>query len=85
MISEGGGSSLSEKDKSSELDHHATTVSNQLHLKSSPNTKSQGLDKHLVLRRIRHRKTLNKLKTALHSLLPSSQPIQQDDDAFSAP
>lgn len=85
MISEGGGQSLTEKDNNNNnIKMEQVTVSNQLHLKAysnSDSTSSQGLDKNLVLRRIRHRRTLNKLKTALHSLLPSSQPvsIQQDE------
>ncbi|KAI4327521.1 hypothetical protein L6164_019970 [Bauhinia variegata] len=67
-------------------------VSSQLHLKSV----SQALDKQVVLRRIRHRKSLNKVKSALETLLGHSEAKDgafsahdrkwlQQEDAFSAP
>ncbi|XP_061374442.1 uncharacterized protein LOC133316681 [Gastrolobium bilobum] len=71
-------------------------ISSQLHLKSSLSSKdsSQTLNKQVVLQRIRHRKSLNKIKSALEVLLGSSegntvstqeQKWLQQDDAFSAP
>lgn len=97
FVVSGGGTSVSETQKA-RLDHHYESedtnkddsanskvgpVSNQLFLKSS----SKSLDKQLVLRRIRHRKSLNKVKTAFEALLgtPQSQSQWLQDDAFSAP
>ncbi|KAK7251112.1 hypothetical protein RIF29_34031 [Crotalaria pallida] len=51
-------------------------ISSQLHLKpslSSKASKPQTLDKQVVLRRIRQRKSYNKAKSALEALLGSSE------------
>ncbi|TKY70523.1 hypothetical protein E2542_SST06813 [Spatholobus suberectus] len=94
----------SEADKSS-LNHvedkdSATVdaISSQLQLKSSSSSSkasSQSLNKQEVLHRIRHRKSLNRIKGAFQGLLGSSkgnttsaqeeQIWLQQDDAFSAP
>ncbi|RDX68721.1 hypothetical protein CR513_52254, partial [Mucuna pruriens] len=92
----------SEADKSS-LNHvedkdsvTVDTISSQLQLKSSLSSKasSQTLNKQQVLHRIRHRKTLNRIKGAFEGLLGSSKGntiSSQEDiwlqqhDAFSAP
>ncbi|XP_061360563.1 uncharacterized protein LOC133304530 [Gastrolobium bilobum] len=71
-------------------------ISSQLHLKSSLSSESssQNLDKHVVLRRIRQRKTYNKAKSAVETLLGNSeantasaqeQQWLQHGDIFSAP
>ncbi|CAJ1929835.1 unnamed protein product [Sphenostylis stenocarpa] len=74
------------KDKDSDPIH---SVSSQLRLKSS-----QTLNKQEVLHRIRHRKSLNRIKGALESLLSSSEGNSatspdhiwlQQYDVFSAP
>lgn len=71
-------------------------VSSQLQLKSSLSSKasSQTLNKQQVLNRIRHRKSLNRIKGAFEGLLGNSkgnttsaqdQIWLQQDDAFSSP
>ncbi|XP_027359697.1 uncharacterized protein LOC113868388 [Abrus precatorius] len=71
-------------------------ISSELHLKpsSSSEASSQTLNKQVVLKRIRHRKSLNRIKTAFEGLLGGSegnttstqeQKWLQQDDAFSAP
>lgn len=69
-------------------------ISSELHLKSSLSSKasSQALDKQVVLRRIRQRKSFNKAKSAFEALLGSSEANTaeehkwlQQGDAFSAP
>ncbi|KAG5061142.1 hypothetical protein AAZX31_01G169100 [Glycine max] len=71
-------------------------VSSQLQLKSSLSSKasSQTLNKQQVLNRIRHRKSLNRIRGAFEDLLGSSkgntasaqdQIWLQQDDAFSSP
>ncbi|KAJ4962925.1 hypothetical protein NE237_022864 [Protea cynaroides] len=65
------------------------TVSSHLYLKPSQN--SETLDKDQILRRIRHRKRVNKVSNALQALLSSpfsSKSIAEPnwlDDAFPAP
>ncbi|XP_020217572.1 uncharacterized protein LOC109801019 [Cajanus cajan] len=72
------------------------TISRQLQLKSSLSSKasSQSLNKEQVLRRIRHRKSLNRIKGSFEGLLGSSkgnttstqdQMWLQQQDAFSSP
>jgi hypothetical protein len=66
-------------------------ISSQLHLKPSP----RALDKQAVLRRIRHHKSLNKLRGAFQHLVTSSGQANKasildhkwlnPDDAFSSP
>lgn len=65
-------------------------ISSELHLKSS----SQTLNKQAVLQRIRHHKSLNRIKSAFEGLRGCSegntasaleQKWLQQDDAFSAP
>nr|DAD40582.1 TPA_asm: hypothetical protein HUJ06_014905 [Nelumbo nucifera] len=67
-------------------------VTTRLYLK--PSRTSETLDKDDVLRRIRHRKRVNKVRNALQALLNSPLPGRMDDflqeerwleDAFSAP
>ncbi|KAK7307588.1 hypothetical protein VNO77_40788 [Canavalia gladiata] len=70
-------------------------ISRQLHLKSSSSkASSQTLNKQVVLQRIRHRKSINRIKTAFEGLLCGSegsttstqeQKWLQQDDAFSSP
>jgi hypothetical protein len=88
--------SVSEAEKAS-LDHAeerdseslgpVSPISSQLHLKPSP----QALDKEAVLRRIRHHKSLNKVRGAFQALVSVSGASIQDqkwlnqDDAFSSP
>ncbi|CAL0312730.1 unnamed protein product [Lupinus luteus] len=52
-------------------------ISSQLHLKpslsSSKTTKPQSLDKQVVLRRIRQRKSYNKVKSVLQALVGSTE------------
>ncbi|TKY55766.1 hypothetical protein E2542_SST20189 [Spatholobus suberectus] len=71
-------------------------ISSQLQLKSSLSSKasSQTLDKHAVLRRIRQRRSYNKAKSALESLMGTSEANTdtaqghkwlQLGDAFSSP
>ena len=82
---------LEEKDSATVDD-----ISCQLQLKSSVSSKasSQGLSKQAVLQRIRHRRLLNRIRSAFEGLLGSSegntapaleQRWLQQDDAFSAP
>ncbi|KAG2724611.1 hypothetical protein I3843_01G025200 [Carya illinoinensis] len=47
-------------------------ISMQLYLKSSAGASSKTLDKEAVLRRIRHHKSLNKVRGAFQSLVSSS-------------
>ncbi|KAJ4843710.1 hypothetical protein Tsubulata_024556 [Turnera subulata] len=67
----------------------STPISRELHLlKSSSNSKA--LDKQVILRRIRHRKSLNKVRNAFQELvMKGSAPNQQNwmdpDDSFSSP
>lgn len=90
---------FSEAEKVNHLrDEHETTntVTSQLHLKSPAQT-SETLDKDVVLRRIRHHKCVNKVRSAFQALVSSASPGQADrvsayeqkwleqDDAFSAP
>ncbi|PNX76670.1 hypothetical protein L195_g032626 [Trifolium pratense] len=66
-------------------------ISSQLHLKSP----SQTLDKHVVLRRIKQRKSYNKAKNAFEALLGTLKResntgqehkwLQHVDDTFSSP
>jgi len=67
-------------------------ISSELHLKSSLSSKSssQTLDKEVVLRRIRHQKSLNRIKSVFEGFLSSSASAQeqkwlQQDDVFSSP
>lgn len=71
-------------------------VSSQLYLKSSAaQASSKALDKEAVLRRIRHHKSLNKVRGAFQALVSSSgqanaaaseeQNWLDKDDAFSSP
>ncbi|KAJ1419092.1 hypothetical protein SESBI_15360 [Sesbania bispinosa] len=71
----------------------AGAISSQLHLKS-PKASSETLDKQVVLRRIRHRKSINRIKSAFEGLRGSTegktasaqeQKWLEQDDAFSAP
>ena len=90
-------SSLSETEKvnmdnSEEKDSAAVgSISSQLYLKSYPKASSQTLDKEVVLQRIRHRKSLNKFKSAFEALLGNKESDNREqkwleqDDVFSAP
>ncbi|KAJ7952891.1 Inositol 1,4,5-trisphosphate receptor-interacting protein-like 2 [Quillaja saponaria] len=73
-------------------------ITSQLYLKSSSAkyASSQTLDKQVVLRRLRHHKSLNKVRSPFQALFSSSkantassaiqdQKWLQQDDAFSAP
>lgn len=64
-------------------------VSSELHLKSSKSS-SQTLDKEVVLRRLRHHKSINRIKSAFEGLRVCSNSTQeqkwlQQDDVFSSP
>lgn len=64
-------------------------ISSELHLKSSESS-SQTLNKQVVLQRIRHRKSLNRIKNAFEGLRNCSASAQeqkwlQQDDVFSSP
>ncbi|KAG5123467.1 hypothetical protein AAZX31_11G059200 [Glycine max] len=83
---------MEDKDSTNTLDG----VSSQLQLKSSLSSKAsaQTLNKQQVLNRIRHRKSLNRIKGAFEGLLGNSkgnttsaqdQIWLQQDDAFSSP
>ncbi|KAF2283653.1 hypothetical protein GH714_013279 [Hevea brasiliensis] len=48
-------------------------VSTQLHLKSSSKPSSRALDKEVILRRLRHHKSMNKVRNALQALASSSE------------
>ncbi|KAL2348441.1 hypothetical protein Fmac_002441 [Flemingia macrophylla] len=70
-----------------------SAISSQLQLKSSLSS-SQSLNKEQVLRRIRHRKSLNRIKATFQTLLGTSkqnttstqdQMCLQQQDAFSSP
>ncbi|KAM7264363.1 hypothetical protein ACFE04_002046 [Oxalis oulophora] len=75
--------------------HEEEIITSQLHLRSSSSSagsSSQGLDKEVVLRRIRHHKYINKVKSALQGLKGSSKPptmaqewLDYQGDAFSSP
>ncbi|CAI8609193.1 unnamed protein product [Vicia faba] len=93
-----------EREKGSTIDYHnrdkgennkdslkvGDGISSQLQLKSL----SQTFDKHVVLRRIKKRKSYNKAKSAFESLLgilkteanaAQEQKLLQHDDTFSSP
>lgn len=73
-------------------DKNSTTVnavSSELHLKSSKFS-SQTLDKEVVLRRLRHHRSINRIKSAFEGLRVCSTSTQeqmwlQQDDVFSSP
>lgn len=72
-----------QEDKKSEI----LSISSELHVKSSSH---QTLNKEVVLQRIRHRKSLNKIKSAFQGLRGCSASAQeqkwlQQDDVFSSP
>lgn len=78
-----------QEDKNSARD---SAISSELHLKSSLSSKSssQTLDKEVVLRRIRHQKSLNRIKSVFESFQGCSASAQeqkwlQQDDVFSSP
>ncbi|KAF5738187.1 hypothetical protein HS088_TW13G01083 [Tripterygium wilfordii] len=64
-------------------------VTTQLHLKSSTQSSShEALDKEVILRRIRHRRSLNKVRTALQNLVGGSEQANKwvdCEDVFSKP
>ncbi|OAY35360.1 uncharacterized protein LOC110628717 [Manihot esculenta] len=70
-------------------------VSTQLHLKSSSQPCSKALEKEVILRRLRHHKSLNKVRNAFQALASScereamvsaNQQMWLDpEDAFSCP
>lgn len=72
-------------------DDKDTQISRQLYLKSSSaQASSKTLDKDVILKRIRHRKNLNKVRNAFHALERSLVSANQQkwldpDDAFSSP
>jgi hypothetical protein len=78
-----------QEDKNSTID---SAISSELHLKSSlsPKSSSQTLDKEVVLQRIRHHKSINRIKSAFEVLRGCSASAQeqkwlQQDDVFSSP
>ncbi|KAL5752814.1 hypothetical protein ACOSP7_023005 [Xanthoceras sorbifolium] len=109
LISKAETSSFSNSDQKMNLNHsedHKDTkessvspVSTQLYLKSSSaaastQSSTEALDKEAVLRRIRHRKRLNKVKSAFQGLVSSSSSGQTGNeehkwlehyDVFSSP
>lgn len=81
-----------EKNKEEDQQEEDGVVSSHLYLKPAHTTGT--LDKAVVLRRIRHRKRVNKLKSAVRSLVSSpaadgnENPVPRVrwvDDAFAAP
>ncbi|XWS41980.1 hypothetical protein CRYUN_Cryun17cG0129000 [Craigia yunnanensis] len=64
-------------------------VTNQLQIKSSARSSPEALDKEVVLRRIRHHKCKNKVKSAFQALVGSSEQAQEKwmelGDAFTCP
>ncbi|AES94806.1 hypothetical protein MtrunA17_Chr5g0403021 [Medicago truncatula] len=68
-----------------------SAISSELHLKSSlSKSSSQTLDKEVVLRRIRHQKSLNRIKSVFEGFRGCSASAQeqkwlQQDDVFSSP
>ncbi|GFY93905.1 hypothetical protein Acr_09g0003510 [Actinidia rufa] len=72
-------------------DKSEQVVTSCLYLKSSSSSSSQTsepLDKHVVLRRIRHHKRLNNIKSTFQALLSTSEHKwleHEHNDAFSAP
>ncbi|KAL4296808.1 hypothetical protein GQ457_12G018770 [Hibiscus cannabinus] len=67
-----------------------SSISSHVYIK--PSHSKQTLDKHVVLRRIRHRKRINNFRSTLQSFIGSSSPanktsgpeIKWVDDAFAA-
>ncbi|KAL8145098.1 hypothetical protein AgCh_003345 [Apium graveolens] len=55
-------------------------VSSHLQLKTDPNNKTGALDKEVVLRRIRQRKRVNKFRSLVGSLLPSTKSTSGEQD-----
>lgn len=89
--------SFSNSDKAS-LNHseEKDNITRQLYLRSSStsrdsssSTTTEVLDRKVVLKRIRHHKSLNKVKSAFQALVSSSESGQHEhrwlDDAFSSP
>lgn len=90
-------------EKTTSLDHlkdkdstRVDAISSQLQLKSSlsPKASSQTLDKQVVLQRIRHHKSIYRIKSAFEALRHSSedntdsayeQKWLQQDDVFTSP
>ncbi|GLU19953.1 hypothetical protein SLE2022_361730 [Rubroshorea leprosula] len=66
-------------------------ITSHLCLKSSASSSPEALDKEAVLRRIRHHKSLNKVRTALHAMAGGSGKTNWEQkwleltDAFSCP
>ncbi|GAU17421.1 hypothetical protein TSUD_232980 [Trifolium subterraneum] len=77
-----------QEEKNSTID---SAISSELHLKSSLSSKSSStLDKEVVLQRIRHHKSINRIKSAFEGLCRYSASAQeqkwlQQDDVFSSP
>ncbi|KAK3412232.1 hypothetical protein EUGRSUZ_I01021 [Eucalyptus grandis] len=64
---------------------HVTT---RLYLSKAPSDAASSLEKDAVLRRIRHHRRINRVRTAFESILGGSSSVQEeplDDDAFSSP
>ncbi|EXB37238.1 hypothetical protein L484_020297 [Morus notabilis] len=86
--------SHSEAEKVTQQDDRPSPITSQLYLKSSSSSSSSSkanLNKDVVLRRIRHHKCLNKVRSAFQGLLVSSdsEEAQQkwldQNDSFSSP
>lgn len=85
--------SHSEAEKVTQQDDRPSPITSQLYLKSSSSSSSSkaNLNKDVVLRRIRHHKCLNKVRSAFQGLLVSSdsEEAQQkwldQNDSFSFP
>ncbi|KAI3437409.1 uncharacterized protein J3R85_005391 [Psidium guajava] len=60
-------------------------VTSRLYLSKAPSDAASSLEKDAVLRRIRHHRRINRVRTALESILGGSSAQEPDDDAFSSP
>ncbi|KAH6756542.1 hypothetical protein C2S52_010097 [Perilla frutescens var. hirtella] len=72
-----------EEDRQEEDGGDGVVISSQLYLKPAHTTGT--LDKAVVLRRIRHRKRVNKVKSAVKTLLSSPFASAADENKNSAP
>lgn len=84
MMSKTQQASISEPNHNLNLSHSGgetesanNSVTSQLYLKTS-----ETLDREIVLRRIRHHKTMNKVRNSLQSLFRSSQPHTPVSDYY---
>lgn len=64
-------------------DGKVSPITSQLYLKSSGRSTQESLDKEAVLRRIRHHKSMNRIRSALQTL--AEQKLMELGDSFSSP